>query len=301
MTSGEGFAETVPATDPPAHSSRPRVWTVFTVILLGLILAIGFQAIVGIVLAFVEMAAGTTPAEIGDVIASRFAEPLWFMVMLVLGQAAFAIACLVPAALSPVPFRERIGWRAAQPAWHVYPVAVLSSLLPLALGLWTANALQSVLPGDESLGKLFDSFTIATAIPFVILIGLLPGLIEEVFYRGYVQQRLVQRWGAWSGVIVSSLLFALVHLTPLAIVAVVPLGLWFGYISYRSQSILPTIFCHAFVNSGLNAWRMVIIFGEISETVQWYVHAAAVIVGTACCLVCLLPSFWKVRPMRNST
>ncbi len=294
MTSGEDFAEMVPATTSPTPSSRPRVWTVFTAILLALILAIAFQAIIGIVLAVVELSAGTTPEDIGDVITNRLAEPLWFIVMIVLGQLAFAIACLIPTALSPVPLRERIGWRTAQPGWHVYPIAVLSSLLPLALGLWTAGALQSVLPGDESLGKLFDRFTLATAIPFVILIGLLPGLIEEIFFRGYVQQRLVQRWGVWCGVIVSSLLFALVHLTPLTIVAVVPLGLWFGYISYRSQSILPTIFCHAFVNSGLNAWRMVIIFGEISETVQWYVHAAAVVVGTAFFVVCLLPSFWKV-------
>ena len=53
--------------------------------------------------------------------------------------------------------------------------------------------------------------------------------------------------------------------------------------------------CHFFVNSGLNAWRMLIKFGDISETGQHVVHASALLIGIICFTVYFRPVFWRER------
>jgi membrane protease YdiL (CAAX protease family) len=72
-------------------------------------------------------------------------------------------------------------------------------------------------------------------------------------FRGYMQQRLVDRWGPAIGIVVTSIVFGIVHVMPHSIAAAMPLGFWFGYVAWRSGSIFPAMLCHFFVNAGLNA------------------------------------------------
>ena len=39
-------------------------------------------------------------------------------------------------------------------------------------------------------------------------------------------------------------------------------------IAWRGGSIGPTIACHASVNGGINIWRLIVKFGELSEATQ---------------------------------
>lgn len=60
------------------------------------------------------------------------------------------------------------------------------------------------------------------------------GFNEELIMRGYVQQNLIEEWGVRPGVLVSALLFGLIHLsnegaTFLSILNMVALGLLFSY------------------------------------------------------------------------
>jgi hypothetical protein len=41
------------------------------------------------------------------------------------------------------------------------------------------------------------------------------------------------------------------------------------------------------VNGSLNAWRLTVKFGEISETVQLVVQTASLVVGLVCCVLLL--------------
>ena len=278
-----------------ATATPPRIWTVFAAVALALFLAIFFQAVLGAAMAFNELARGTKPAELGKVITDKLTSPYVFMLLAGAGQLGFGMAGFIPAFWSKVPFRERVAWVKARPSWRVYPVTMLGSIAPLAIGLTAAVWLAEVIPADKSLEQLFDKMTIDTAIVFVVLIGVVPGVVEEVLFRGYMQQRLAKRWGAAKAIVVTSILFSLVHITPHAIAAVVPLAFWLGYVAWRSNSILPTIACHFFVNSGLNAWRMIAMFGELSETTQNAVHVVAILIGVICFAICCWPAFWRER------
>lgn len=171
--------------------------------------------------------------------------------------------------------------------------AALDTTVPTAIGLNSAQWLVEILPADPSFGMLFKNFAIPSAVAFVTLIGVLPGFCEEIMFRGYMQQRSVLRWGSVTGVVVTSIVFALVHVMPLNSIAVFPIGLWFGYIAWRSKSILPKVFCHLCVNSGVNLRRMILKFNEVPEFAQQLTPNIAILIGLVCYAVCLSPSCRK--------
>jgi membrane protease YdiL (CAAX protease family) len=156
---------------------------------------------------------------------------------------------------------------------------MLGSIAVLAVGVLFAVALTWIIPAPPIVEELYKAMKPEDAVPFVLFIAVLPGVIEELLFRGYVQRRLLERWHPATAILVSSTLFALVHLQPHHVVFAFPLGVWFGVIAWRTGSVYPSMLCHAFVNGGVNAWRMVVKFGEVSEAIQMFVNVVAVLVG----------------------
>ena len=84
----------------------------------------------------------------------------------------------------------------------------------------------------------------------VLLISLLPAVFEELLFRGYLQRRLLERWSPVVAIGISSILFALIHADSLQhICAVLPGGIFYGIVAYRTRSIWPTIVMHALHNA----------------------------------------------------
>ena len=88
-------------------------------------------------------------------------------------------------------------------------------------------------------------------IPLALMIGLTPAICEELLFRGYMQTRLVKSFGASAGIFVSSALFALLHMDFVHVIAVFPLGLFLGWVTWRSGSLFPAILGH-FVNNSIS-------------------------------------------------
>ncbi|MCA9238851.1 MAG: CPBP family intramembrane metalloprotease, partial [Planctomycetales bacterium] len=124
-----------------------------------------------------------------------------------------------------------------------------------------------------------DKVTPLWGLLFVLLIALSPGFVEELLFRGYIQGRLLQRWRPAWAIGVTSVLFGLVHVAPHTVVLATVLGVWLGIVAWRTGSIVPTIVCHAFVNGSVNAWRLIVKFSGMSETVQYIGVGLFVAVG----------------------
>ena len=266
---------------------KPRVWSVFVAVVLALLAAIAWQIVVVGIVVSREVARGRAIQDITENLITELATPMMFMLISVGGQIAFGLGAFAGGWLSPEPLRERLGLLPVRGSWSVYPLAVCGSLAPLAVGHGLAEALALVLPPDPSVRMMYENMTLAAAAPFVLYIAVAPGICEELMFRGYVQRRLLQRWGPAWGIGVTSVIFALVHIAPHAIVAALPLGLWFGVIAWRSGSIGPGICCHAFVNGAVNAWRVVVKFGNVPEAMQNIVPAVSLLLGLVCFVVLL--------------
>ncbi len=83
----------------------------------------------------------------------------------------------------------------------------------------------------------------------LIVIGLLPGLFEEICFRGGLQNILV-RWfkGPWAAIIITSIIFSIVHVSYYGFLVRFALGVILGFIFYYSGSLWLSILCHFLFN-----------------------------------------------------
>ena len=174
---------------------------------------------------------------------------LGFFLVVVVPQLALIIPSIAAARLSKVPALERLGLRRGN--WPLWAWLAAAAATPL-VGLISSIVVGQFVEESESLKTMTDVFIFhgdnGFLIPLALMIGLTPGICEELLFRGYVQTRLNKTAGPIVGITVASLLFAAFHMDPVHIIAVFPLGCYLGFVAWRSGSILPAMLGH-FVNN----------------------------------------------------
>lgn len=83
----------------------------------------------------------------------------------------------------------------------------------------------------------------------VLSMALLAPLIEELMFRGAIQGYLLRRCSPWTAIIVSAVVFGVIHMNPQQMAYATLLGIVFGWIYYRTRSLLPVIVGHVLNNS----------------------------------------------------
>jgi membrane protease YdiL (CAAX protease family) len=82
----------------------------------------------------------------------------------------------------------------------------------------------------------------------VLMVALVPAIAEELLFRGLVQRSLEEAVGGLRGAIITGVIFGAYHLNPFSIVPLVALGVYFGFIAYRSGTITLAMSAHFFNN-----------------------------------------------------
>ncbi len=82
-----------------------------------------------------------------------------------------------------------------------------------------------------------------------LAIALLPGICEELLFRGFLI-RFFEKFSVRWAVVISAILFAAFHLDPFNFISVLLLGLLLGYLAVRSGSIYSSMFSHL-INNGM--------------------------------------------------
>ena len=238
----------------PTPPVLPRIWPTL-VVALGVIPVAAVMAGVAIVIALIV----DGQADILDGVGGQealmqwmgefVATPLGFAVIIAPGQLVFAAAAIVPAILSPRPAYQRLGLgRGRLPLWS-YPVLMLATPLVGFLGYLLLRPMTDE-PSDQ-LEFIYGMFTKPTgvfAVVTVMSLSVVPGLVEESLFRGYIQRRLLKRWPPIVAIGFTSVLFASAHIDWHHALMVLPLGVWLGVVAWRAGSIWPAILCHFFVN-----------------------------------------------------
>jgi len=137
--------------------------------------------------------------------------------------------------------------RAAFPALGLRPAnwkyLVFGPFATLALSVAVSQL------GIEPQGmKQVIEFVPKQVVPSLLLLAVLAPIVEELVFRGLIYGWIAGRWGTMAGFIVSSLAFAAAHFEPAHIVLVLPLGLLFGWMRRRTDSLLPSLVSHILNN-----------------------------------------------------
>ena len=82
-----------------------------------------------------------------------------------------------------------------------------------------------------------------------ITISVIAPLLEEVLFRGAIQGYMMRRYNPWVGIVCAALVFGIFHLNPVQMLYATLMGLVFGWIYYRTGSLLSVIVGHVLNNS----------------------------------------------------
>jgi membrane protease YdiL (CAAX protease family) len=152
---------------------------------------------------------------------------------------------LVAVAISVAP----LGWAAVPalglrlPTWRPVIFGIVGtlvlSIVVSQLGL-EPKAMKQAIEIARQPGELATS---------LLVLAVLAPLVEELIFRGLLYGWIAGRWGTLVAWLVSSITFAAAHYEPAHIILVLPLGLLFGYLRRRTDSLLPSLAAHV-VNNG---------------------------------------------------
>jgi membrane protease YdiL (CAAX protease family) len=131
-----------------------------------------------------------------------------------------------------------------------------------ALAHLPANALLSVIekyyPSDPASEQyMYDQLAVSTPrrIAVCLAIAVVGPFVEEVFYRGAIFRPLRRGSSAWSAIVVTSMLFALVHVEWQRMIPIGLLGMMLALFRASSGSLVPGFIMHATFN-GISLWAM---------------------------------------------
>ena len=171
----------------------------------------------------------------------------------------YSRAMLVSLLLSDILFISYIFLiKEARPAKDSFKVQPWTLLLCCVL-VWLAYFLPEIriietLDLPDTVFKSIDTTSFFSLLG-VLAIGIAGPIAEELLFRGVVLNSLL-KWDRikgrpWLAIILSAALFCLCHLNPAQLPASLSMGLFFGWLCYRTGSLLPGIVLHVFNNSML--------------------------------------------------
>lgn len=182
----------------------------------------------------------------------------------------------------------------------VLPVSLACGQLYMAADkVW--KALLRVLPGLPDIDSiqttnLVEKLATDLSTPgLIFVLAVLPAVGEELVFRGVIGRGLVARLGVVPGILITSFLFAIVHVHPAHALAVFPLGIALHVLYLATRSIWAPILLH-FLN---NAWAAVVTkYAEPLKLEQIRDDVPVpwpVLVLGICCGVCVVAYLWKSR------
>ena len=127
-------------------------------------------------------------------------------------------------------------------------LGTLNKILPISQ-YWADKFKAMELAREAQEAALININSFSKFIISLLVIGLLPAVFEETFFRGGVQN-LLTRWfkGPWVAIIFTAIIFSLIHLSFYGFLVRFALGVVLGFIFYYSGSLWMNILLHFLFN-----------------------------------------------------
>lgn len=131
-----------------------------------------------------------------------------------------------------------------------------------AISLFSA-AFGEVPEKQQAFFAAFKQFDEITAIPLLLSIALTAGVVEETFYRGYIQNVLVRAYPKAAAFLGIAVLFALMHFLPLPLIlAYIIVSTCYSIVADEFKSLGAVIIAHISVDVVL---LLVGYYGELAD------------------------------------
>ncbi|MEB3284279.1 MAG: CPBP family intramembrane glutamic endopeptidase [Candidatus Sericytochromatia bacterium] len=188
---------------------------------------------------------------------------LLLMGLLSLGFTAFPTHASMPVFVAAValiavllPALAGFGWMIKRgegsfPNYGMPSPLLLLAIVFMSLPLYALSATILTAIGDERSSAGFPSPDTAwwSWIGLWVAYALLPAITEELLYRGLLQPAISIRWGIAWGIGLTSALFALTHMEVAGVIPRMLMGVWFGFLAWRTGSLWGSTWAHTWNNT----------------------------------------------------
>ncbi len=128
-------------------------------------------------------------------------------------------------------------------------VGILSAVLLYAI-FWLGREISTVLfPfASREIGNVYVTKTELNPAAIGLLLFFIMGPAEELYWRGFVQKTLSSRLGRTTGLLITSAVYALIHIFAfnfMLFVAAAVCGLFWGLLYLREGNLVPVMLSHA--------------------------------------------------------
>ena len=127
-------------------------------------------------------------------------------------------------------------------------VFAFSFIITIAV-LFILDPIINLIPMPDLFYRMFEQLLSDQGLSTFLMLCIAAPLLEELIFRGIILDGFLKNYSHRKAIIWSSLLFGLVHLNPWQFIPAVVLGLFIGWIYWKTSSIFPCIFIHFTANT----------------------------------------------------
>lgn len=111
----------------------------------------------------------------------------------------------------------------------------------------------------------------------LLAMALLPAAAEELMFRGFIQRAAIEKLGARWGLFTAAAIFSFLHAETASFLPLLFLGLWLGYLFWRTGSLWASTAAHVLNN----AWGIAFANTALGQdkNMAWVLLASAVSLG----------------------
>jgi len=151
--------------------------------------------------------------------------------------------------LADLGFRVRGLWSGIRSGILAY-IAVIPPLLVCFMILAVVLRFFSIEPEPQDVVQIYlkDS-TQPYLLVLTLFVAVVGPMMEELFFRGFAYAGLRKRFGVWPGAVLSSAVFAALHMHWVAFFPIFFLGMFLAALYETSGSLVPSITAHALHNT----------------------------------------------------
>ena len=140
---------------------------------------------------------------------------------------------------------------------------LLFSTLLVFTSMFALNIFVQWFNLNDNLADQFDGLVHNVVGAFTV--SVLAPLLEEAMFRGAMQGYMMRRFNPWVGIVVAALVFGVFHMNPVQIMYATLLGVVFGWIYYRTRSLMSVIVGHVLNNSIATAVMLLFPASEMEQ------------------------------------
>ena len=164
---------------------------------------------------------------------------------------------------------------------HPVPMSVMITSLFIGLGCAVVideinRLMQNLLPMNEELLRQMQDFLIwdSPGEAVILFLGavVFAALSEELLFRGFYQTSLESRIEITKSVMMTALIFTVLHFQPWAFIEFTLIGIFLGVVAWRANSVWPAMIFHAVINT--LSLLMTNIDPSVYAWYEWHGHVA---------------------------